>query len=117
LNERGSAVVAAVVNIALATLITLSVLALILSAHNTLQLRNAVIDAVSRAGLSEAPNQQPYLLRLLDTNLPNLAQFNVEGSSEGSFVGLKASAALPGFGFLTGFSDEVVVFGARESLE
>ena len=117
MNERGSAFVAAVVNIALATLITLSVLALILSAHNTLQLRNAVIDAASRAGLSEAPNQQPYLLRLLDTNLPHLAQFSVEGSSERSFVGLRASAALPGFGFLTGLSEEVVVLGAREALE
>jgi hypothetical protein len=53
----------------------------------------------------------------LDTNLPHLAQFNVEGISERSFVGLRASAALPGFGFLTGFSEEVVVLGARESLE
>ena len=117
MNERGSAVVAAVVNITLATLITLSVLALVLSAHNTLELRNAVIDAASRAGLSEAPNQQPYLLRLLETNLPHLAQFNVEGSSDEAFVSLRASAGLPGFGFLEGFSEGVVVLGARESLE
>lgn len=108
--------VGAVVNIALATLITLSVLALILSAHNTLQIRNAVIDAASKAALSEAPNQQRYLLRLLDTNLPHLAGFEVDSSANGGFIGFRARTTLPGFGFVFGISDEVIVYGAKESL-
>lgn len=108
--------VSAIVNIALATLITLSVLALILSAHNTLQIRNALIDAASRAALSEAPNQQRYLLRLLDTNLPNLAAFEVDASTNGEFLGFRARTSLAGFGLFLGLSDEVVVYGAKESL-
>lgn len=108
--------VGAVVNIALSTLITLSVLALILSAHNTLLIRNAVVDAASRAALSEAPSQQPYLLRLLDSNLPHLASFEVEGSAEGSLSGLEANVVLPGFGFLGWQATSVEVLGARESL-
>lgn len=116
LIDKGSAVVSAVVNIALATLITLSVLALILSAHNTLQIRNAVIDAASKAALSEAPNQQRYLLRLLETNLPHLAQYEVDGLASGQFLGLRASTTLPGFGFVFGISDDVIVYGAKESL-
>lgn len=108
--------VSAVVNITLATLLTLSVLALVLSAHNTLQIRNAVIDASSRQALSEAPNQQPYLLRLLETNLPHLATFDVEGKAEGNLVGLRATVSLPGFGLMPGPKDELVVLGAKESL-
>lgn len=108
--------VSAVVNIALATLITLSVLALILSAHNTLLIRNAVIDAASKAALSEAPNQQRYLLRLLDTNLPHLAGFEVDASTNGEFLGFRARTILPGFGLFADLSDEVVVYGAKESL-
>ena len=116
MNDRGSAVVAAVANITLATLITLSVLALILSAHNTLLIRNAVVEAASKAVLSEAPSQQPYLMRLLETNLPHLSSFDVEQGSSGRFLFLKASAQLPGLGMLGGTSQQAVVLGAREAL-
>lgn len=116
MNDRGSAVVAAVANITLATLITLSVLALILSAHNTLLIRNAAIEAASKAVLSDAPSQQPYLLRLLETNLPHLASFDVEQGSSGGFLIFNVSAQLPGLGMLGGMNQRAVVLGARETL-
>ena len=116
MNDRGSAVVAAIANITLATLITLSVLALILSAHNTLLIRNAVVEAASKAVLSNAPSQQPYLLRLLETNLPHLASFEVEEESTAGLLSLRASAQLPGLGIFGATSPKVAVFGARETL-
>ena len=116
MNDRGSAVVAAVANITLATLITLSVLALILSAHNTLLIRNAAIEAASKAVLSDAPSQQPYLLRLLETNLPHLASFDVEQGSSGGFLIFNVSAQLPGLGMFGGMNQRAVVLGARETL-
>jgi len=109
-------VVAAIANITLATLLSLSVLALILSAHNTLLLRNAAMEAASMAVLHGAPSQQPYLLRLLETNLPELASFDVTQEGSSDLVSLKAQARLPGFGMFDPIGKQVVVAGARESL-
>ena len=57
LAEKGNAVVSAVMNIALATLITLSSVTVVFSAYYGLIIRDAVITAASRAGKAESDNQ------------------------------------------------------------
>jgi hypothetical protein len=96
----GNSVVGAVLNTALATLLTLSVMSLSFAAYHTLLVRDAAISAASKAGRVSAPEQNQYLLRLLDQNLPDLASYQVNPLKMGSFVGVDISSQLPGFGFI-----------------
>lgn len=96
----GNSVIGAVINTALATLITLSVMSLSFAAYHTLMIRDAAIAAASKAGRVSAPEQNKYLLRLLDQNLPDLARYEIAPLGTGEFVGVRVTSHLPGFGFL-----------------
>ena len=96
----GNSVIGAVINTALATLITLSVMSLSFAAYHTLMIRDAAIAAASKAGRVSAPEQNKYLLRLLDQNLPDLATYEVSPLGTGEFVGVRITSQLPGFGFI-----------------
>lgn len=99
-QDLGSSVVGAVINTALATLITLSVMSLSFAAYHTLLIRDAAISAASKAGRFSAPEQNQYLLKLLDQNLPDLASYEVQPFALEGFVGVEVSSQLPGFGFI-----------------
>lgn len=109
--------VGAVVNITLATLLTLSVLGLILSAYNTLLIRDAAVEAAARLALPEAPSQQPFLRRLLDDRLPELADYQIGELQGDGLVGYRVEATLPLLGFLDVFSSGVEVLVAKESIQ
>lgn len=97
---EGNSVIGAVINTALATLITLSVMSLSFAAYHTLMIRDAAISAASKTGRMAAPEQNKYLLRLLDKNLPDLASYEVTPLGLGDFVGVRVDSQLPGFGFI-----------------
>ena len=115
-SPRGNAVVGAVINITLATLITLSVLALALSAYNTLLIRDAAVNAASRLALPESPSQQPYLQRLLDDALPELAGIQITELESGNLVGYRVVSELPLFGFLNLLNSDAEVLVAKETI-
>jgi hypothetical protein len=97
---EGNSVVGAILNTALATLITLSVMSLSFAAYHTLMIRDAAISSASKAGRVNLPEQNKYLLKLLDQNLPDLASYEVKELSLPNFVGVSVRAKLPGFGFI-----------------
>jgi hypothetical protein len=115
-DDRGNAVLAAVMNITFATLITLSVLGLILSAYNMLVIRDAAIEASSRLSLPEAPSQQPFLRRLLEDSLPELASYEIEEHVSDSLVGYTIRAKQPLLGFLGTGTLEAEVLVAKETI-
>lgn len=109
--------VAGVVNIALATLVTLSVLALAFAGYYSLVIRDAAIDAASRAARFGAEDQQRYLMERLDLAIPELASYEVlqQKSQEISFV--RVRYYLPGLGFLGSFTQgQLSVAAAAERL-
>jgi hypothetical protein len=116
LSERGNAVLGGLLSITFATLITLSILGLGLSAMNTLMIRDASISAAARAALSEAPPQRQYLLRLLDTNLPQLATYEVGPLDQGGLVGFEVISRLPALGLWQPEMGRVIVFAAKERI-
>ena len=97
---EGNSVVGAIINSALATLITLSMITLSFSAYHTLMIRDAAITAAAKAGRIQAPEQNKYLLKLLDSSLPDLASYQVTPLGVQGFVGVSVTSQLPGFGFL-----------------
>jgi len=114
LSNRGNSVVGAVVNITLATLLTLSVMGLVLSAYNTLLIRDAAVEAAARLSLPESPSQQPYLRRLLEDRLPELASYRIEELQGVTLVGYRIDASLPVLGFLEFLPSRTEVLVARE---
>jgi hypothetical protein len=107
-------VVSAVIGITMATFITLSSLSLGLSAINTLQIRDAAIQASQRSALAENNSQHRYLMELLEQRLPQLAEYRVEQLGESGF---RVVTSLPGLGMLPGFSQvEVVAVATNELL-
>jgi capsule polysaccharide export protein KpsE/RkpR len=111
---EGNSVVGAILNTALATLITLSVMSLSFAAYHTLMIRDAAISAASKAGRVDAPEQNRYLLRLLDTNLPDLAYYEVSPLRLGNFVGVSIRSQLPGFGFIKPPMIQIQAIAPRE---
>ncbi len=115
-SSRGNAVLGAVINITFATLITLSILSLALSAYNTLLIRDAAVYAASRLALPESPSQQPYLRQLLDDSLPELAGVDISELETGNLVGYRIVSRLPLFGFLNFLDSEAEVLVAKEKI-
>ena len=99
-SDAGNSVIGADINTALATLVTLSVMSLSLAAYHTLMIRDAAITAASKAGRFSAPEQNQYLLRLLDESLPDLASYEITPLGLGNYVGVRVVSKLPGFGFI-----------------
>ena len=83
---------------------------------NVLMIRDAAISAASRAALSEAPSQGHYLLRLLDSTLPQLASFQVEQLNEPGLIGFEVVSRLPGLGFWQPEISRVRVYAAKEQI-
>lgn len=99
-SDAGSAILAGLINIALATLITLSVLALGMAGYYTLVIRNLAIDAATDLATYGAPSQQEYLLKRLRTSLPELASFEVAESKGSNYAQVSVKFGLPGLGLL-----------------
>ena len=116
LAERGNAVVSAVMNIALATLITLSLVTVVFSAYYGLIIRDAVITAASRAGKAESASQYPYLMQMLKNSLPSLANYEAHIAQEGNFMRVDVTAKLPGFGFIEPPPINYSALAARETV-
>jgi hypothetical protein len=108
--------VGAVINITFATLITLSILSLALSAYNTLLIRDAAVNAAGRLALPESPSQQPYLRQLLDDSLPELAGVEIEELETGNLVGYRIASQLPLLGFLNLLHSDAEVLVAKEKI-
>lgn len=108
--------VGALVTISSATLIVLSVLALALSAMNSLMIRDAAISAASRTALSEAPSQGQYLMRMLESDLPHLASFEIRQFDESNLVGFEIASKLPGVGLWQPSLGTVRVYAAKEHI-
>ncbi len=104
MNDSGSAVVAGVMNIALATLLTLSVLALAMSGYYSLVMRDAAIDAASNSARFGSENQHDYLLKRIDMSIPELASVKVSQGSDGQLSHVVVNYSLPGFGLLGDFN-------------
>jgi len=115
-DSSGNAVVGALANISFATLITLSILSLSLSAFNTLLIRDAAIDAAARAAIPQSPSQQPYLLRLLDHRLPLLAKLEVEELEGIGVTGFRIKSYNPVLGFVQVSPSVTEVLVAKEQL-
>lgn len=113
---KGNSVVGAIANIAFATLITLSVLSLSLSAYNTLLIRDAAIEAAARAALPQAPSQQPYLKRLLDDRLPMLASFEIQQIEQAEVIGFRVISRQPALGLIQVSPTVTEVLVAKEQL-
>lgn len=115
-SQRGSSVFGTIVSISLASYLTLSVLGLVMSAYNTLLIRDAAIEAAARLALPDSPSQQPYLQRLLDDRLPELADFEIRELEMDGLVGYEVVARAPMIGFLDIFQTEAEVLVAKEKL-
>lgn len=115
-DDSGNAVVGAIANIAYATLLTLSMLSLSLGAYNTLLIRDAAIEAAARAALPQAPDQLPYLRRLLDDRLPLLASFEIEQLRNTGLVGFRIVSSNPVLGLLQSAPERTEVLVAKEEL-
>ena len=115
-DDSGNAVVGAIANIAYATLLTLSILSLSLGAYNTLLIRDAAIEAAARAALPQAPDQLPYLRRLLDDRLPLLASFEIEQLRNTQLVGFRIVSSNPVLGLLQSAPERTEVLVAKEEL-
>lgn len=115
-DDSGNAVVGAIANIGYATLLTLSMLSLSLGAYNTLLIRDAAIEAAARAALPQAPDQLPYLRRLLDDRLPLLASFEIEQLRNTGLVGFRIVISNPVLGLLQSAPERTEVLVAKEEL-
>ena len=117
MSEGGSAVVAGVLNIALATLVSLSVLALSLSGYYSLVIRDAAIDTASKSARFGSGNQHDYLMHRLDVSVPELASFRISQGSDGQLSHVVVDYSLPGLGLLGDFNlGQVSVAAATERL-
>ena len=117
LGDAGNAVLSAVMNIALATLTTLSVLTLVFTAYHGLAIQDAAIATASKAARAESTDQQPYLLKMLRNSLPSLASFDGNISKSDKYVAVSVQAGLPSFGFLKPPTLEYSALASRETVD
>jgi hypothetical protein len=117
IQDRGNAVLASIASIFLTTLLTLTTMGLSLSAFQVLVIRDAAITAASKTALANSPNQERYLMKLLDDSLPSLASYEIKSFGNQNFVGLTINARVPGAGMLPGGERyEVSVAATKENL-
>lgn len=106
-----------VVNIAMATLVTLSVLGLAMAGFYSLAIRDAAIDAASKGARYQAPSQKEFFLRRLDISIPELANLEVRERKITELNELTVAFSLPGLGLLGEFlGGEISVAAANERL-
>lgn len=108
---------AGVVNIALASLVSLSTMALTLAGYYNLVIRDAAIEAASNAARYGSQNQQGYLLRRLDIAIPELASFQVSEHRGSELTHVAVDYSLPGLGLIGQFANgQLNVAAATERL-
>jgi hypothetical protein len=115
-SDAGSAVLAGLVNIALATLVTLSVLALSLAGYYSLVIRNLAVDAATNLATYGASSQREYLLQRLRYSVPELASFEVSEVKNSSYSAISVKFGLPGFGLSGITQGRIDVQAATERL-
>lgn len=117
MKDEGNAVLAGVVNIALASLVSLSTLALSLAGYYNLVIRDAAIEAASNAARFGSQNQQDYLLKRLDISIPELASFEVSEHRGKELTHVVVEYSLPGLGLVGQFAGgQLNVAAATERL-
>lgn len=117
MNDRGSAVISALGGITLATTVTLTTLALGLSAINVLVIKDAAIDAAQQAALAKSSSKNDYLLRLIQKRVPSMVSVRVVELADKAATGYRVEGALPGLGFLSGLTNvSVEVSAANEAI-
>jgi len=105
-----------VVNIALATLITLSVLALAMAGYYNLVIRDHAIDSASKLARYGSLSGEQYLLKRLDVALPQLARFEVDQYRGPLLSQVRVSYSIPGLGMVPGTTGVIQVAAATERL-
>jgi hypothetical protein len=85
------------VNVALATLITLSVLALGMAGYYSLVIRNLAVDAATELATYGSPSQREYLLQRLRYSVPELASLEVSEAKNSNYSAISVKFGLPGF--------------------
>ena len=117
MSDRGSAVISALAGITLATTVTVSTLALGLSAVNVMVIRDAAIDAAQQAALAKSSTKNDYLLKLVKKRVPSMVSVRVNEVSEGPTTKYRVEGQLPGLGFLSGLTQvSVEVSAANEAI-
>lgn len=108
---------AGVANISLASLVSLTTLALSMAGYYNLVIRDAAIEAASKAARYGAQSQEDYLLRRLDISIPELASFEVKEHRGVELTHVAVDYSLPGLGLIGQFaSGEINVAAATERL-
>ncbi len=97
-SDSGSAVLAGLVNIALATLVSLSILALGMAGYYSLVIRNLAVDAATDLATYGSPSQREYLLQRLRYSVPELASLEVSEAKNSDYATISVKFGLPGFG-------------------
>jgi hypothetical protein len=116
-DARGSAVVGAVANLALLTLLTVSLVAVVFAGYHLSVLKDIAVSASRQGALAE---QEPgaaerYALRLMRESVPLLAAHRAEVATQGGLVRVELTAAVPLMGALP--SDLKISARAESSLE
>jgi len=109
-------VLAGLVNIALATLVTLSVLALGMAGYYSLVIRNLAVDAATDLATYGAPSQREYLLKRLRYSVPELASLEVSETKNPHYAAISVKFGLPGFGLSGITQGQIDVQAATERL-
>lgn len=96
--------IAALAGITLATAVTITTLALGLSAVNVLVIRDAAIEASQQAALAKSSSKNDYLLKLIKRRVPSMVSVQVSELADGLTTGYQVEGELPGLGFLSGLT-------------
>ncbi len=107
---------AGLVNIALATLVSLSVLALGMAGYYSLVIRNLAVDAATDLATYGAPSQREYLLQRLRYSVPELASLEVSEAKNSNYSAISVKFGLPGFGLSGIAQGQIDVQAATERL-
>lgn len=101
----------------MATTVTVTTLALGLSAMNVMVIRDAAIDASQQAALAKSSSKNEYLLKLIRKRVPSMVSVRVSELATGSTSGYKVEGELPGLGFLSEMTKiSVEVTAANEAI-
>lgn len=116
MNEKGNAVLAGLINISAATLVTLSLLALALAGYYNLVIRDAAIAAASQSARYGAPPAKDFLLRRLDVSIPHLASHQILERKGPNLTEITVEFSLPGVGLASDAFGRLSVAAATERL-
>lgn len=92
----------AVLNLTIASLLFVSVLAVVFAGHQLLLIRSVAVDAARFAALAEssASETQKFAMRLLTQAVPKLAGYEIRVGGSRDFSEVVITSSLPGLGFI-----------------